>query len=89
MQFIAEFLFEIVFEFVAYGVGRAFLLVLAPRYGVELDVDPGPSKRSWKWRGWSFERGGRRYFYVESVQLVGIAIIIALIVMVATVHASR
>lgn len=81
MQFLAELLFQIVFETIAYGIGRAFLLVLAPHIGTELEVTP--PKHSWKWRGWTFERGGRKYFFVESVQLVGLLVMIVFAVLAA------
>lgn len=84
MQFLAELLFQIVFETVAYGIGRAFLLVFAPHIGSELEVSPSP-KHSWKWRGWTFQRDGRKYFYVESVQLVGLLVAAVLALLVALI----
>ena len=73
MQFIGEMLVTIFLEIIAYGIGRAFLLVLAPHAGTELDLVETPD-RKWKWRGWSFQHNGRKYFYVESVQLVGLLV---------------
>lgn len=60
-------------EMFAYGIGRAFLLVFAPRAGTELDLDKTPG-HEWKWRGWAFQHNGRKYFYVESVQAVGLLV---------------
>jgi len=75
-----ELLFELVFEIVAYGVGRAVLMVFAPHVGVETQTKS--PDRSWSWRGWSFIRDGKRYLYIESVQLIGLAVIASLVVLV-------
>jgi len=83
MAFALELLFQVVLEVVAYGVGRAVLLVVAPRCGVETQVkSPKAPKSPWTWRGFSFMRAGKRYFYVEAVQVVGLAVILGLIVIV-------
>ena len=87
MHFIFELLFQIIFEFACYGIGRAFLLVLAPHYGVE-SLDGSP-KRPWKWQGWSFVSNGRRYFYTESVQMVGLLVLIVLVILVAFANYQR
>jgi hypothetical protein len=87
MSFVFELIFQLVFECVAYGVGRAFLLLLAPGYGSELEVSR-PPKRTWKWRGWTFEQNGRRYFYAEGVQLVGLTVIIVLTVLVVSLRSQ-
>lgn len=82
MQFLFELLFQAVFETIAYGFGRAVLLVFAPHIGTEFEVAT-PPKHTWKWRGWTFERGGRKYFYVESVQFIGVLVMIVLAASVA------
>jgi hypothetical protein len=80
MAFVIELLFQVVVEFVAYGIGRAVLLVVAPFSGVE-SVTKSP-KRPWAWRGFSFRRDGKRYFYIESVQLIGLGVMFALVAIV-------
>jgi hypothetical protein len=78
-------LFEVVgqflFEVLAYGTGKICALVLVPHIGIE----PFEQQRSaprWKWRGFSYLKGGRRFLYTESIQLLGLGIwiIIALVV---------
>jgi len=78
-----ELLFQLVFEIVLYGVGRAVLLVFAPHIGVESQTKQAKSSSKWwDWRGFSFMHNGKRYLYLESVQLVGLATIVSLIVLV-------
>ncbi len=70
-------LFEVVgqfiFEVLAYGTGKIFALVLVPHIGIE----PFEQQRSaprWKWRGFSYLKGGRRFLYTESIQLLGLGV---------------
>jgi hypothetical protein len=87
VSFLLELLFQVVFEFVSYGVGRAVLLVLAPHYGVESQTRS--PKRPWHWRGFSFARDGKRYFYVESVQWVGFGVLVLVVLAVVLVLANK
>jgi hypothetical protein len=74
VSFIAEVLGRFLLEVVLYGIGRAFLFVLAPHIGNEHDLHVSDGK-FWKWRGWTFEHNGRRHFHEETVQLVGLLVI--------------
>ena len=80
MSALFEVLLHGFLEIFCYGVGRGFLLLVAPHYGVDTSDDASRSK--WKWHGWSFERGGRRYFYFEAVQLAGLLVIFALLALI-------
>jgi tetrahydromethanopterin S-methyltransferase subunit F len=42
----------------------------------------GSPQRPWKWQGWSFARNGRRYFYIESVQVAGLLVLVVLAILV-------
>ena len=61
--------------------------MLAPHYGVE-SLDDSP-KRPWKWQGWSFARNGRRYFYTETVQMVGLLVLILFVLLVVLANYLR
>lgn len=80
-----EILGEILLNIVAYGVGRVFVAMFLPWYRVHpIDRhDPAEAHR-WKWRGFSYLDGGKRVMRAESVQLIGVVIIVAVIAMIAT-----
>jgi hypothetical protein len=83
MSFIFELLFRLIFEIAAFGVGRVFVMTFMPWYGVEPVTHEDPQRDSWKWRGFSYRESGRRYLRVESVQLIGLAILVGVMVMIA------
>ena len=87
MSVVLELFFQFLAEFVAYGVGRATFLIFAPHYGVE--SGDKPPRRPWNWRGWSFERDGRRYLYIETVQLVGLLVLVSFAVVIALARQQR
>ena len=78
-----EILGEILLNVVAYGVGRVFVAIFLPWYRVHpIDRhDPAEAHR-WKWQGFSYVDGGRRVMRTESVQLIGIVIVIAVAAMI-------
>jgi hypothetical protein len=83
VNFVFESLLELIFAVVSYGVGSMFVVIFLPWYGVESLSHDAPQPRSWKWRGFSHVEGGRRYLRCETVQLIGLAILIGVIVMIA------
>lgn len=75
MQFIGELLARLFLEVVLYGIGRAFLFVLAPHIGNDHDLADSQRKTWWKWQGWTFQHNGRKHFREETVQLTGLLVI--------------
>ena len=89
MSLIAELVGQFVMEILAYGVGRLFVFVFLPWYAVEPVSRHDPrEERRWKWRGFSYQEMGRRYLRIESVQLIGLALIIALVAMVMNLRSG-
>ena len=80
---ILELLASFVFEGVSYAVGRIFLLVFFPRWRVE-PWRRDRSVRQWQWARFSYVSDGHRYVRMQSVELVGIAV---LVVCIATIVA--
>ena len=81
MSILFEVIGQFIFEVLAYGTGKIFALVLVPHIGIE-PFDQQRSAPRWKWRGFSYLKGDRRFLYTESIQLLGLGvwIIIALVV---------
>jgi hypothetical protein len=87
MSLIAELVGQFIMEFLAYGIGRVFVLVFLPWYGVEpLSRHDPREERGWKWRGFSYQEMGRRYLRIGTVQLIGLVILVALAAMVITLR---
>ncbi len=84
MSLILEVIAQFVFEVLAFGIGRVFVFVFLPWYSIEPLSRPVEQEPRWKWRGFGYQEKGRRYLRLETVQLIGVVILIALIVMVAT-----
>lgn len=84
MSFVFELLFQVIFEIAAFGVGRGFVMIFMPWYGVEPVTREDPQRNSWKWRGFSYLESGRRTLRAETVQLIGLAILVGVTVMIAT-----
>ena len=81
MSILFELIGQFIFEVLAYGTGKIFALVFVPHIGIE-PFDQQRSAPRWKWRGFSYLKGGRRFLYTESIQLLGLGvwIIMALVV---------
>jgi len=54
-------------------------MLFLPHLGIE-PLSKQKSMPRWKWRGFTYMQSGRRYLYTESVQLLGLAIVMVLIV---------
>ena len=64
---------RVVLETIAYFTGKALVLVAMPGF----ELEPFERQRSasrWKWQGFTYSTGGRRFLYLESVQLLGLAV---------------
>ena len=82
MSVIIELFVRIVLELAAYGVGHVFVVIFLPWYRIESGSRHDPKEEHrWKWRGFSYLDSGRRVLYVESVQLIGLVIIVGLVAM--------
>jgi len=58
--------------------------VLFPRIKIEkFEKIKISSNRRWSWRGFTYKKGGGRYFYMEALQLIGIATIILVAILFA------
>jgi hypothetical protein len=84
VSLIFEVIAQLVLEVLAFGIGRVFVFLFLPWYSIEPLSRAGEQERRWKWRGFGYVDKGRRHLHVETVQLIGLVILIALIVMVAT-----
>ena len=82
MSLILEVIAQLVFEVLAFGIGRVFVFLFLPWYSIEPLSRSVEQERRWKWRGFGYRDKGRRYLRLETVQLIGIVILIALIVVV-------
>jgi hypothetical protein len=84
VSLILEVIAQLIFEVLAFGIGRVFVFLFLPWYSIEPLSRPAEQGSPWKWRGFAYQEKGRRFLRVETVQLIGVVILIALIVMVAT-----
>lgn len=82
MSILFEIIGQFVFEVLAYGTGKLFALLFIPRMGIE-PLEQQRSAPRWKWRGFSYLKGDRRFLFTESIQLLGIVtwIFIALVIL--------
>ena len=86
MSILFEIIGQFIVEILAYGTGKFFALVFIPRIGIE-PLEQQRSAPRWKWRGFSYLKGDRRFFYTESIQLLGMAVwILVALVVVAFFH---
>jgi hypothetical protein len=86
VSLILEVIAQFVFEVLAFGIGRVFVFLFLPWYSIEPLSRPAEQESRWKWRGFAYQEKGRRFLRLEAVQLIGVVILIALIVMVATMR---
>jgi len=89
MAFVFEIIGQFLFESLAYGVGKAMVVVLLPHLRIE-PLQKQKSMPPWKWRGFTYERGSHRYLYTESIQLLGLCalVLIGLALIVAVTYAN-
>ena len=73
MSILFELIGQFLIEVLAYGTGKIFALVLIPHIGIE-PFDQQRSAPRWKWRGFSYLKGNRRFLYTESIQLLGLGV---------------
>ena len=77
MSFLGELLAQAGLEIASYAIGKAVALLLLPHLGIE-PFSQQKSMPPWKWRGFSYKRNSRRYLYTESIQLLGISVVLVL-----------
>ena len=70
-----EILFQIIFEIGAYFVGKTFLNIFVPNIGIE-QLTKQKSSPKWKWKGFTYKKGNRKYFYAEAIQFIGLLVIV-------------
>ena len=70
-----EFLFQIVFEVGAYFIGKGFVATFIPGIGIE-KLAKQKSSSKWKWKGLTYKKGDKKYFYTEAIQMIGLAVIV-------------
>ena len=85
MSMLFEVIGQFIFEVLAYGTGKIFALVFIPRLGIE-PLERQRSAPRWKWRGFSYLKGDRRFLYTESIQLLGIVVWIFMALVVVVFH---
>lgn len=86
MLFFLEVILQLILEFAAYGVGRVFVMIFLPWYGIQpLLRDERKPHQFWKWRGFSYVDGGRRILRHGAVQLIGLAVIVGVAVMIGVI----
>lgn len=82
MSVVIELLAEFFLHFVAYGVGRVFVMIFMPWYRIEpVSRHDRAEVNRWKWRGFSYLDGGKRVMRFETAQFIGIVIVVGLIAM--------
>lgn len=74
---IGEIIFQGVFEVACYGVGKMMAIIFLPHIGIE-PLEKQKAMPPWKWRGLTYEKSGKRFLYTESLQLLGLAMLIIL-----------
>jgi len=79
---IGEIIGQGIFEVACYGLGKTIAIFFLPHLGIE-PLEKQKSMPPWKWRGFTYEKSGRRFLYTESIQLLGLGIILVLGVGVA------
>lgn len=72
MAVIFEVVAQFILEVLAYGVGRAVAAVFLPHFSVE-SLGMQKSMAPWKWRGFSYKHGSKKFLYTESIQVLGVA----------------
>jgi hypothetical protein len=72
MNFLGEIVAQGLLEGIAYFVGKAIAFVFLPHLGIEPLKRQKSMPSSWKWRGLTYTKGGKRYLYTESIELIGV-----------------
>jgi hypothetical protein len=70
-----EFITRLILELISYPLGRACAAVLFPWLGVE-PLHKQKQAPPWKWRGFTYKRGNRAFLYTESVQGLGVMVML-------------
>jgi len=68
-------LFQIIFEIGAYFVGKTFINIFIPKIGIE-QSNKQRSSPKWKWKGFTYKKGSKKYFYTEAIQIIGLVVIV-------------
>jgi hypothetical protein len=88
VSFFGELLAQAGFEFACYAIGKVTAIFLFP----QLSIEPLKKQKSmppWRWRGFTYRQSGCRYLYTESIQLLGLAVLLVVgIGVVAIVRAT-
>ena len=75
MSFFGELLAQVGFELASYAIGKGTAVLLLPQLGIE-PLEKQKSMPPWKWRGFTYAQNGRRYLYTETIQLLGLAVLL-------------
>jgi hypothetical protein len=88
---IGEVVAQFVGEVLCYGTGRMILSIMTP--GIRIPKTAAthwPRKTARSWFALTYTRDGSRYYYDETVTLVGLLFSVAIVIaIVVGVHASR
>lgn len=71
MQALLEIFFHIFLEIISYPVGKFVSRIVFPNISIETDKSV-KSHKSWKWDGFTYTRGSKKYFYIEGLQVIGV-----------------
>lgn len=71
---IGEIIAEGIFQVAIYGIGKGMAMFFLPHLGIE-PLEKQKSMPPWKWRGFTYEKSGRRFLYTESLQLLGFVVL--------------
>jgi hypothetical protein len=89
MSALFELIAQILLEVVLYGTGKLFAQILVPHVGIE-PFDRQRSAAGWKWRGFTYSKGNKRFFYTESIQMLGFVVwLVVGLMILAGLHLSR
>ena len=66
----AEFLVRVVGAVICYNTGKLLILFFSPSISVE-PFDRQKSQSLWKWDSLTYTKGKDRYFYAETVAIIG------------------
>ena len=81
-----ELLFQIFIEVGAYFIGKCFAKVFIPSIDIE-KLSKQKSSPKWKWKGFTYQKNDKKYFYTEAIQVIGLLIIVFVaIVLIAMVQ---
>ena len=72
LDVLAYIFFHLFFEIVCYSIGRFVAPILFNGIKVESVSRIRTQSNRWKWKGFTYEQSKQRFFYAESLQMIGL-----------------